>query len=144
MTLAELLKKTPSLPVTPEVLPKITRIMKDSDTGADEIMSVISTDPSIVAGVLRLANSSLYAPPSPVTDLGEAVSLLGIKEIYRIVSNVASSSFLDGELSSMEISKGGLWTHSLAVAIVMETIAENESDLESGILAEDVGRPANC
>lgn len=79
-----------------------------------------------------------------MTDLGEAVSLLGIKEIYRIVSNVASSSFLDGELSSMEISKGGLWTHSLAVAIVMETIAENESDLEGlpytlGLL-HDIGK----
>lgn len=144
MKLAELLKSTPSLPVTPEVLPKLTLIMKDSDTGADEIMSVISTDPSIVAGVLKLANSSLYAPPSPVTDLGEAVSLLGIKEIYRIVSNVASSSFLDGELTSLEIGKGGLWTHSLAVAIVMETIAENESELEGlpytlGLL-HDIGK----
>lgn len=94
MKLAELLKKTPSLPVTPEVLPKLIRIMKDPDKGAEEIMGVISTDPSIVAGVLKLANSSLYAPPSPVTDLNEAVTLLGIKEIYRIVSNVASSSFL--------------------------------------------------
>ena len=144
MKLAELLKKTPTLPVAPEVLPKLTRIMKDSDTGADEIMKVISTDPSIVAGVLRLANSSMYAPPSPVTDLNEAVSLLGIKEIYRIVSNVASSSFLDGELTSLEIGKGGLWTHSLAVAVVMETIVENESDLEGlpytlGLL-HDIGK----
>jgi len=104
--------------------------MKDPDKGTEEIMSVISTDPSIVAGVLKLANSSLYAPPNPVTDLNEAVSLLGIKEIYRIVSNVTSSSLLDGELTSLEIGKGGLWTHSLAVAIVMETIAENESDLQ--------------
>ena len=144
MKLAELLKKTPSLPVTPEVLPKLIRIMKDPDNGAEEIMGVISTDPSIVAGVLKLANSSIYAPPSPVTDLNEAVTLLGNKEIYRIVSNVASSSFLDGELKSLEIGKGGLWTHSLAVAIVMETIAENESDFEGlpytlGLL-HDIGK----
>ncbi len=44
----------------------------------------------------------------------------------------------------MEISKGGLWTHSLAVAIVMETIVENESDLEGlpytlGLL-HDIGK----
>ena len=44
-------------------------------------MSAISADPSIVAGVLKLANSSLYAPPNPMTDLSETVSLLGIKEI---------------------------------------------------------------
>ncbi len=127
MKLVDLLKKTPSLPVTPGVLPKLIRIMRDPNKGSEEIMSAISTDPSIVAGILKLANSSLHAPTNPMTDLSETVSLLGIKEIYRIVSNVTTSSFLDGELTSPEIGKGGLWTHSLAVAIVMETIAENET-----------------
>ena len=81
MKLVDLLKKTPSLPVTPGVLPKLIRIMRDTNKGSEEIMSAISADPSIVAGVLKLANSSLYAPPNPMTDLSETVSLLGIKEI---------------------------------------------------------------
>ena len=96
--------------MTPGVLPKLIRIMRDPNKGSEEIMSAISTDPSIVAGVLKLANSSLYAPPNPMMDLSETVSLFGIKEIYRIVSNVTTSSFLDGELTSLEIGKGGLWT----------------------------------
>jgi HD-like signal output (HDOD) protein len=65
MKLAELLKNTPSLPVTLEVLAKITRIMKDSDTGAHEIISVISTDPLIVAGVLKLENYEPLHPCKP-------------------------------------------------------------------------------
>ena len=126
------------------VLPKLIRIMRDPNRGSEEIMSAISTDASIVAGVLKMANSSLYSPPNPMADLSGNVSLLGIKEIYRIVSNVTTSSFLDGELTSPEIGKGGLWTHSLAVAIVMETIAENETDLEGlsctlGLL-HDIGK----
>ena len=69
MKLVDLLKKTSSLPVTPGVLPKLIRIMRDSNKGSEEIMSAISTEPSIAAGPLKLANSSLQAPPNPMTDL---------------------------------------------------------------------------
>jgi len=146
MNLSELIQKTKALPAAPEILPKLIKMMKDSDTDASEVVSLITTDPSIVSGVLKLANSSLYAPPSPVTDVAEAVALLGIREVYRIVSSVTSNSFLDGELSSMEIQKGGLWTHSLAVALIMEIIAEDRSDLEGlpytlGLL-HDIGKLA--
>ena len=69
MKLVDLLKKTSSLPVILGVLPKLIRIMRDSNKGSEEILSAISTEPSIVAGVLKLANSSLQAPPNPMTDL---------------------------------------------------------------------------
>lgn len=146
MTLSELIQKTEALPAAPEILPKLITMMKDSDTDSSEVVSLISTDPSIVSGVLKLANSSLYAPSNPITDVADAVALLGIREVYRIVSSVTSNSFLDGELSSMEIQKGGLWTHSLAVATIMEIIAEDRSELEGlpytlGLL-HDIGKLA--
>ncbi len=146
MNLSEIVKNTDCLPAAPEILPKLISLMQNSDADAGEVVSLISTDPSIVTGVLKLANSSLYAPPSPVTDLGEAVSILGIREIYRIVSAVTSNSFLNGELSSMEIQKGGLWIHSLAVAHIMELIADEHSPLDGlpytlGLL-HDIGKLA--
>lgn len=146
MNLSDLVKNTKALPAAPEILPKLIEMMQNSDTDAGDVVILIATDPSIVTGVLKLANSSLYAPPNPVTDLSEAVSLLGIREIYRIVSAVTSNSFLDGELSSMDIQKGGLWIHSLAVAHIMEIIAEASSPLDGlpytlGLL-HDIGKLA--
>lgn len=146
MNLSDLVKNTQALPAAPEILPKLITMMRNSDTDAGDVVSLIATDPSIVSGVLKLANSSLYTPPNPVTELGEAVSMLGIREIYRIVSAVTSNSFLDGELSSMDIQKGGLWIHSLAVAHVMELIAEEHSPLDGlpytlGLL-HDIGKLA--
>ncbi len=127
MNLTEIIRDTVALPAAPEILPKLLKITKDPNADAGDIVSLISTDPSIVSGVLRLANSSLYTPPSPITELDEAVALLGIQEVYRIVNAVTSDALLDGELSSMEIKKGGLWTHSLAVALMMEIIAKDHS-----------------
>ncbi len=146
MNLSELVKNTKALPPAPEILPKLVAIMQNYDTDSSEIVSLINTDPSTVTGVLKLANSSLYASSNPITELSEAVSLLGIREVYRIVTAVTGNSFLDGELSSMEIPKGGLWTHSLAVALIMEIIAEDCSDL-TGLpytlgLLHDIGKLA--
>ncbi len=146
MNLSDLVKNTKALPAAPEILPKLISMMRNSDTDAGDVVSLIATDPSIVTGVLKLANSSLYAPPSPVAELSEAVSILGIREIYRIVTAVTSNSFLDGELSSMEIERGGLWIHSLAVAYVMEIIADSKSPLDGlpytlGLL-HDIGKLA--
>ena len=107
MTLSELVNNLEDLPPAPEVLPRLVRIMKDPDTDSNDVVSLIQTDPAIVAGVLKLSNSGNYSPPTPITDLGDAVSMLGISEIYRIVNLVTSGEFLDGALTSMDIQKGG-------------------------------------
>ncbi len=146
MTLDELIQNTTALPPAPEVLPRLVSIMKDPDADSADIVSVISKDPAIVTGVLKVSNSGAYAPPSPIADLNEAVSMLGIKEVYRIVNLVTGGAFLNGALPSMEIQKGGLWKHSLAVALIMDLIAKDCTDIEGlpytlGLL-HDIGKLA--
>lgn len=144
MTIEELLKNTDALPPAPEILPKLVKIMRNPDTDAGDVVQLISTDAAIAAGVLRLSNSGAYSPASPVTDLHSAVAWLGIKEVYRIVNLVSSGAFLDGALPSMDIAKGSLWEHSLAVALIMDEIAKGCSTMEGlpytlGLL-HDVGK----
>lgn len=130
MTLAEIISNTEALPPAPEVLPRLVEVMKDPDADANDIVAVIQTDPAIVAGALKLSNSGVYSPATPVTDLNAAVALLGIKEIYRIVNLVTGGEFLDEALSSMDIHRGGLWKHSLAVALMMDLIASDNCEHE--------------
>ncbi len=144
MTVEELIQNTDTLPPAPEVLPKLVKIMKDPDTDANDIVQLISTDAAIMAGVLKLSNSGAYSPPSPVTDIQDAVAMLGIKEVYRIVNLVSSGDYLDGALPSMDIGKGSLWAHSLAVALIMDQISKDITDLEGlpytlGLL-HDIGK----
>ncbi|MDQ8199192.1 HDOD domain-containing protein [Pelagicoccus enzymogenes] len=144
MTVEELIQKTDTLPPAPEVLPKLVKIMKDPDADSSDIVQLISTDAAIMAGVLKLSNSGAYSPPSPVTDLQDAVAMLGIKEVYRIVNLVSSGDYLDGALPSMDIGKGSLWAHSLAVALIMDQIAKDATEMEGlpytlGLL-HDIGK----
>lgn len=144
MTVEELIRNTETLPPAPEILPKLVKMMKDPDADANDIVQLISTDAAIMAGVLRLSNSGAYSPPSPVTDLNDAVTMLGIKEVYRIVNLVSSGDYLNGALPSMEIGKGSLWSHSLAVALIMDEFAKNLTTLDGlpytlGLL-HDIGK----
>ncbi len=144
MKITELIENTDTLPPAPEVLPKLVEIMKDPDTDSADIVDLIQTDPAVMAGVLRLSNSGAYSPTSPVTDLNDAVAMLGVKEVYRIVNLVTSGEYLDGALPSMDIRKGGLWEHSLAVALIMDIIAKDVTELEGlpytlGLL-HDIGK----
>jgi len=144
MTINELIDNIDTLPPAPEVLPKLVKIMQDPDTDSNDVVQLIQTDPSIVVGVLKLSNSGAYSPSSPVTDLHDAVSMLGIKEVYRIVNLVTSGEYLDGALPSMDIRKGGLWEHCLAVALLMDIIASDYSEMEGlpytlGLL-HDIGK----
>lgn len=144
MTIEELLKNTETLPPAPEVLPKLIKIMRNPDTDSSDVVQLISTDAAITAGVLKLSNSGAYSPPSPVTDLNDAVAMLGIKEVYRIVNLVSSGDYLDGALPSMDIGKGSLWKHSLAVALIMDQIAKDCTEMEGlpytlGLL-HDIGK----
>lgn len=144
MNISELIETTESLPPAPEILPKLVEIMRDPDADSNDVVALISTDPAIIAGVLKLSNSATYSPPSPVTDLHDAVNMLGIQTVYRIVNMISGSEFLDGSLSSMAINKGGLWEHSLAVALMMDQIGKDLCDVEGlpytlGLL-HDVGK----
>lgn len=125
MTLTDLIENTKSLPPAPEILPKLVALIKDPDADANDVVTLVQTDPAIVASLLKLSNSSAYAPSTPIADLKEAVNLLGIKEVYRIVNLITSGDFLSGSLAAMDIGKGGLWEHSLAVALILDKIATN-------------------
>jgi len=122
MEIDEIISQTDTLPPAPEVMPKLIELMKDPNADAGDIVELIATDAAIAAHLLKLSNSPAYCASSSVNSLQDAVSLIGIKEVYRIVSLYLTGDFLDGELPSMQIPKGSLWEHSLAVALVMDQI----------------------
>jgi len=144
MILEDIVRNTTSLPPAPEILPRLVRLMEDPDADANDLVELIKSDPGIAASVLRLGNSGAYSPATPITDLHEAVALLGLKEVYRIVSLVTSGDYLEGALPSLEIRQGGLWEHGLAAAMLMDRIAKPYAAAEGHAytvgLLHDIGK----
>lgn len=75
---------------TPTNKPDVTRVkllellalvVRDADT--PELENIFRQEPKLAYGLLRLVNSAAMAPRSPVTSFGQAIQLLGRRQLQR-------------------------------------------------------------
>lgn len=66
------------LPAMPEVARRLLGTFGRDNVTIDELVTLIGTDPSLSARLLRLANSPRYAPSRPITRLHEAAQIIGL------------------------------------------------------------------
>lgn len=115
------------LPPSPRLLVKLLEMSRQPDRDVNEVVKLISHDPSFTAEVLKRCNSAYFGAQKPVEDMAEAVSRLGFEEMYSVVLAMFAATALlrpeAGGSAYVEI----LWRHSVAVAVA------------SGILAAETG-----
>ena len=111
------------LPPSPRLLVKLLEMFKHPDLDVDEVVKLLSYDPSFTAEVLKRCNSAYFGGAKPAEDMFDAVSRLGFQEIYNIVlAMFAASAILQAQAAGgahVEI----LWRHSVAVAVGAEALA---------------------
>jgi HD-like signal output (HDOD) protein len=73
------------LPTAPAIAARILDAVRDDGESYHSLATVIATDPALAARLLSVANSSLYAPPSQITRIEQAIALLGL----NLVKNIA-------------------------------------------------------
>jgi HD-like signal output (HDOD) protein/CheY-like chemotaxis protein len=74
-----------SLPSPPHTLMNILSALDTADVSADSVGAVIERDPAVTAKVLHLVNSSAYTAGRNVSDVGQAVALLGLHTVRGLV-----------------------------------------------------------
>jgi putative nucleotidyltransferase with HDIG domain len=124
VTIGEILKKTPDLPSMPAAALNVMR-EADSETGsAVAVAKHISQDQALTARVLRLANSPYYGLPRQITDLQEAVVVLGMRCIRNLAVVAASYPWLSRPVSGYALEPKQLWKHSIGVAVGAQIVAK--------------------
>lgn len=73
------------LPSLPRISQKLEERLRDEYATLNEVASLVSADPAIVARVLQIANSSYFRRGSEVLDMQTAVSRLGFELIRSLV-----------------------------------------------------------
>lgn len=137
------LRKHCTLPALPQVLMRIQEIVQNQEVTVGEVSRVIGTDPSMVAQVLKVVNSSYYSLPREIIDIKMGVAYLGISEIYRIVLSMSVINTL--ATTKKEIFRD-IWFHSAHTALCARAVAKEFEPLLSGnelwvsALLHDVGK----
>ena len=142
--LDDYIKKARSLPPAPRILPELLTLLRQENVDSGRVVQLISFDPAITATVLRLCNSALFAGAVPASDLSDAVSRLGFRQIYTLVTAVSGARALTPPTTGYGFNPGELWKHSVTAAVAAQLIARSQGADESTVftaaLLHDVGK----
>lgn len=121
------------LPGFPDVILRVRRVLDNKNVSNEDLVRVISTDPSLASRLLQIANSVAYSVPgSPVTDLRAAVGRLG-HNLVRTASVAFAMAEMRkaGELRGLERQLHALWERSTLVAALCSAIARRSSTVNA-------------
>jgi HD-like signal output (HDOD) protein len=124
ITEADLVRVAEKLPAAPRLLVELGQAMQDPDVEADEVVALLRQDQSLVAQIIRMANSAAYAPASPVGSLERALAAVGFAEVHRLVGVVASRQLSELTTRWYPISAAKIRQNALYVAVIMEELAK--------------------
>jgi HD-like signal output (HDOD) protein len=108
------------------------------------LKACLENDPALTARVLKVVNSSIFGLPRKVTDLSQALGLLGIKPLKMLVLGFSLPKQLWDGVEAETVS--WYWRHSLVKAVAARelagSLAVSTNDADDAFLAallQDIG-----
>jgi len=118
-------QKLGDLPTLPTVITKISMLMQNPRTSANEVGEAITTDQSLTSKTLKLVNSAFYGFPGRINTITHAIVILGFTTVKNIVLTASIFSALGkkGDISGFDIKT--FWLHSISTGAAAKVISEH-------------------
>lgn len=135
-----------TLPPPPSVVMKTMALLRDPNFTPKDASPIIERDTIIAARVLRAANSVQHGSMERAKSLPQALTRLGVDRLRTVLIEVSANRLFESRDARIAEATKGLWTHSLAVAMLSRDVAalcgvsETEAAYLSGLL-HDIGKP---
>lgn len=126
-----------ALPALPQTYSRIVEMTADPDCSLDAVATVVESDPSITANVLRIINSAYFGLPRRVASVRETVRYLGIQPLKNIVLTVEVFEGLASGKQARALQQQAL-SRACAMRELMGRTTLAETAFAAGILC-DVG-----
>ena len=91
----KLISEISGLVSLPQIYLKIRELMDDPDSCLDDFVRVASTDPGLVAVVLKIVNSAFFGFKGQIDNLNRAINLIGIGQLHDLVLSLSAVNSLD-------------------------------------------------
>lgn len=144
------LENVSTIPTLPVVIEKITRLLQNPQTSAEEIGKAITTDQALASKVLKLVNSAFYGFPGKISTITHAVVILGFSTVKNVVLTASIFDAFSKRISlSQNFDMQKFWLHSIACGAASQCIAKHigfsakEECFIAGLI-HDVGKILMC
>ncbi len=133
------------LPPMPHVVSKVMDLLSDADSQMSDMVKVLSSDPALVARLIRVSNSALYGRGQETTSLNQAVVRLGGNTVRSLVMAASMKSLFPLDKTNVGVWGQALWQHSLECGLAARRVAQfsGYSDPEEAFVAgvlHDIGK----
>ncbi len=110
------------LPAYPSVARLAQQVIGRGEYGLDEVAKLIASDAAIAADVVRCANSAIYRRGAPATNLTQAVTRVGARQVERLILALSLSPCAQaaGPLATL---RRIIWIEGLASAALCQELA---------------------
>jgi len=132
------------IPPFPRIAIEVLRMVSGESASMREISDLISSEPAFSSEVVTIANCPLFARRVAVTNVLQAIALLGTQNLKGLCLTVGVRAYMGDALNNDSLR--AIWRHSLACALIAEELAragsiDKDSAYTAGLM-HDVGRLA--
>jgi len=139
----KLVQEIESLPRFPENIVTLQREIDKPEAELADIARMISTDPALMADLLKVVNSAAYMLPKRVDNIIEAVKLVGLRGLKNLLYQYGTQQVLGSETPETKM----LWEHSYRTAYYAYNLARSVTkkrdildDVYAGGILHDMGK----
>lgn len=127
--LDDLFKQPHILPQLPESAIRLISAIDEGDASNNELAKIISSDPSLVANLLRVASSAAYAgADSKPTTVQGAILRLGHRSVRSLAVAIVVQSLLTGANHGSSFNHQRFSRHSMFVALLAQHLFSRRSE----------------
>ncbi|MBN1578905.1 MAG: HDOD domain-containing protein [Chitinispirillaceae bacterium] len=139
-----------SIPTLPTVIERLTRLLQNPKTSAEEVGKAITTDQALASKVLKLVNSAFYGFPGRISTITHAIVILGFSTVKNVVLTASIFDIFRNKGEGMAgFDLEDFWLHSIACGAASAAIAKQIGGLEKeecfiAGLIHDLGKLILC
>jgi HD-like signal output (HDOD) protein/AraC-like DNA-binding protein len=110
------------LPHLPATMTQLLSLLKQEQTDIEEVITLLETDPVLVAKILRITNSSMYSNIKAENLKQAVVAIFGFDKLYALTLSIVSTTSFSKTINSFNYK--AFWHHALLSAWVVEQLAD--------------------
>jgi len=121
----ELVRRIQGLPPLPQTMMRVWQVIDNPTSNARTLADAICADPSLVASLLKLANSASYGRSRTIQAIPEAITLMGFNVIKKMCMGVVCrEGLLSQGRSGGQFDRVLFWRHCVGTGLASEALAE--------------------